>query len=150
MAWLTAQHQVGMPLEPVSRRFAPEMFAAGGAKTIHNDAEAAQREGLAGPIAVGPQIAALIFRMMGQAFGKGWIEGGKISISFRRPTASDAFATAKGVITEIAREGEMVRIACDVWVETEDGKKTIQGTASGLVPAVAQLAPSGPDDGHGS
>ncbi len=38
----------------------------------------------------------------------------------------------------------------DVWIETENGEKTIQGTASGLVPAVAQLAPSGADDGHGS
>lgn len=135
MAWLTAQHPIGTPLEPVSRRFALDMFAAGGAKTIHNDLEAARREGLAAPIAVGPQIAALIFRMLRGAFGKGWIEGGNVSISFRRPTASDAFATAKGVVTGIAPEGGMVRISCDVWVETGDGKKTITGTASGLVPA---------------
>ncbi len=142
MAWLTAQHSIGMALEPVSRRFAPEMFAAGGAKTIHNDLEAARREGLAEPIAVGPQVAGLIFRMLRLAFGEGWIEGGIISISFRRPTASDGFVTAKGVVKEIKPEGEKVRIACDIWIETEDGTKTIQGTASGLVPADASSAPS--------
>lgn len=134
MSWVTEDVAVGASLPPVSRKFNVEMFAAGGAKNIHNDQAAAEREGLRAPIAVGPQVAALIFRMLRMSFGEGWVKGGMVSIAFRRPTYCTDFATAKGIVTEKTAEGDNWRVACDVWVETQDGAKTIVGTASGLTP----------------
>ncbi len=131
--WLTAAHAVGTELVPVAMKLRLDMFAAGGLKTIHNDAEAASREGLAFPIAVGPQVAALIFRMMRNAFGAGWIVGGATAMTFRRPIHSEAFVVARGRVTETKPENGNTRLVCDVWVETESGEKTIVGTASGVV-----------------
>jgi acyl dehydratase len=132
MAWATKDIAVGASLIPVSRKFTLEMFKSD-IPTIHNDVAAAKAEGLPGPIATGPQVAALIFRMVRMAFGAGWVEGGQAALTFRRPTSCDAFVTAKGTVTAKEADGERMRVTCDVWVETADGEKTIVGTASGLV-----------------
>jgi acyl dehydratase len=136
MAVLNATTPIGHELPPISRRFSVDMFAAGGAQTIHNDAAAARAEGLPGPIAVAPAVASLIFRMMRLCFEDGWIAGGKSSITFRRPVGVDDFCVANGTV--IAKEPEndgKLRIICDVWIETEHGVKAIVGTCSGLVDA---------------
>jgi hypothetical protein len=110
------------------------MFGAGGIKTIHNNQEAAAREGLMAPIAVGPQVAALIFRMMRENLREGWITGGRCSLTFRRPTPVDQTAVAYAVLTAKEAEGpDHLRVQFDVWVQLPDGEKTIVGTASGLV-----------------
>lgn len=131
-------------LPPLSLRLSKEMFGAGGVRTIHNDDEAARREGLPGAIAVGPQVASLIFRMMRGAFGQGWVAGGKSALAFRRPVSSDGFVTAGGRVVGKHLEGESVRIECEVWVDTLEGVRAVVGTASALVPlhqAAAGLQP---------
>ena len=137
MGWMSEDIAVGAALIPVSRKFSPVMFKSD-VKTIHNDVAAARREGVPGPIAVGPQVAALIFRMVRMAFGAGWIEGGRTALTFHRPTPCDAFVTAAGTVTGKEVEGQLTRVTCDVWVETADGEKTIVGTASGLVGGAAR------------
>jgi acyl dehydratase len=134
MTTLRHDDPVGTTLEPVSRKFEVAMFGAGGLKTIHNDVEAARREGLPGPIAVGPQVAALAFRMLRMAFGEGWFQGGGANLTFRRPIPSDAYCTAHGVVTgrETLADGS-VRLICDVWVETEAGVRAIVGSGSGVL-----------------
>lgn len=132
MGWMSQDIAVGAALIPVSRKLSLDMVKSD-VKTIHNDVAAARREGLPGPIAVGPQVAALIFRMVRMAFGTGWIEGGRTALTFRRATPCDAFITAGGTVTGKELEGEMTRVTCDVWVKTADGEKTVVGTASGLV-----------------
>jgi acyl dehydratase len=134
MPTLRHDDPVGTTLEPVSRKFDVGMFGAGGLKTIHNDAEAARREGLAAPIAVGPQVAALAFRMLRMAFGEGWFTGGATDLTFRRPIPSDSYCTAHGVVTgrETLADGS-VRLTCDVWVETDAGVRAIVGSGSGVL-----------------
>ena len=68
MAIITKETPVGYSLPEIARQFSIDMCHAGGAKTLHNDQAAAEIEGLSGPIAVGPQVAALIFRMMRLSF----------------------------------------------------------------------------------
>lgn len=134
MTLLSEHTPVGTALPPQSTRFTVEMFRSGDIKTIHNDHAAAQREGLPAPIAVGPQVAALIFRMMRVAFRDGWVTGGRSSLTFRRPTPVDVHASAKGILrAKTPESAECVRLEFDVWVELPDGEKTIVGTASGLV-----------------
>jgi acyl dehydratase len=133
MAIITKDTPVGTELPVFARRLRNEMFTSGDVKTIHNDDEVAQREGLSRAIAVGPQVAALIFRMMRTCFEKGWIAGGKVALTFRRPVWSNDFATARGVITGKAVEGDKTRITCDVWIERADGEKAIVGICSALV-----------------
>ena len=104
MAIVTNQTELGYLLPAVSKQMSIDMFKSD-IKTIHNDQEAAGREGLPAPIAVGPQVAALIFRMMGMSFGKGWYQGGSASLTFRRPVFCSDFVTAKGRVKEKKLEG---------------------------------------------
>lgn len=125
---------IGTELPLVAGRFTVEMFTAGGIKTIHNDQAAAEREGLAAPIAIGPQVAALIFRMLRSTLREGWIVGGRSALTFRRPVPIGDLVVARGVLTGREPDGEDVRLTFDVWVELPDGTKPIVGSASGLVP----------------
>ncbi|MDN5346519.1 MAG: hypothetical protein PWP65_83 [Clostridia bacterium] len=134
MVIITKDTELGTYLPPVSRQLRLEIFKKGDEKTIHTDEEAARREGLPAPVAVGPQVAAVIFKMMLMCFGEGWIKGGKWDLTFRRPTYVNDFVTAKGMVKAKILEGEAIRVECDVWVEKQDGEKVIVGTASGLVP----------------
>jgi acyl dehydratase len=125
--------RIGTELPAVSKQFNVDMFKLGNVRTLHNDQAAAELEGLPRPIAVAPQVSALIFRMMRMVFGDGWIVGGKGSLTFRRPVWANDFATARGVVTESIAEGDRTRIHCDVWVERSDGERAIVGTCSALV-----------------
>lgn len=130
-----ADIRLGTELPKVSKRYNVEMFRLGDVKTLHNDQRAAELEGLPRPVAVAPQVAALIFRMMRMSFGDGWIVGGKGTLTFRRPVWSDDFATAHGVVVGKALEGDRVRVSCDVWIERADGERAIVGQCSALVNA---------------
>lgn len=143
-AILDQRTPIGYSLPPVSRRLSPELNRVIGetgndVQTLHNDPEAAAREGLREPIAVASRPAALIYRMMLMCFGKGWIVGGKGALTYRRPVGIRDFVTAKGTVREIVPEGAgQLRIVCEVWVETEKGVKAIVGTCSGVVPGNAR------------
>ena len=69
--------RIGTELPSVSKQLNVDMFKLGDVRTLHNDQAAAELEGLPRPVAVAPQVAALIFRMMRMVFGQGWIVGGK-------------------------------------------------------------------------
>ena len=133
MAIFNKDIEIGSKLPSFSKQLTLEMFKSGDVKTIHNDMEAAQREGLPAPIAVGPQTAALIFKMMSTTFEEGWYQGGKASVTFRRPIFCNEFITAKGIVKEKVPEGDKTRIVCEVYIEKLDGVKAVVGTCSALV-----------------
>lgn len=134
MPVLDASVAIGKKLPTVSKKFRLENFKRGDEKTIHTDYEAAAREGLSAPVAIGPQVAALIFRQMRLCFGEGWIVGGKYDVTFRKPVFVTDFCVARGVVSKTEAEGDRLRVHCDVWVENQKGDKVIVGAASGLVP----------------
>jgi acyl dehydratase len=127
---------VGDELPSIARQFRLDDFKRGDEQTIHTDAEAARREGLAVPVAVGPQVASLVFRQLRACFGKGWIEGGSCTLTFRRPVMVTDFCVARGVVTHVApAPAGALQVACDVWIENQDGERVIVGSASGAVDA---------------
>lgn len=134
MAVITKSVTVGSELPEIAKQFRLEDFKRGDEKTIHTDYEAAAREGLPAPVAIGPQVAALLFRQMRFCFGDGWLVGGKFDFSFRRPVFVTDFCVARGTVTAVSEEGDSLRVSCDVWIENQKGDKVIAGTASGLVP----------------
>jgi len=135
MAILTPGTAIGTELPEIAHQFRLESFKRGDAQTIHTDMEAARREGLPAPVATGPQVAALIFRQLRMSFGRGWIEGGKCQLSFRRPVYVTDFCVARGRVTSSETDGDGARLFCDVWIENQKGEKVIAGTASGVVAA---------------
>jgi acyl dehydratase len=133
MAILNSATETGALLPDVACQFTPAHFKRADEATIHTDVEAARREGLPAPVATGPQVAALIFRQLRDCFGRGWVEGGRCELTFRRPVFVNDFCVARGVVTTREDEGSAVRLHCDVWIENAKGDKVIVGTASGVV-----------------
>ncbi|MPZ45755.1 MAG: hypothetical protein GEV05_20670 [Betaproteobacteria bacterium] len=133
MSVIAADVTTGHELPTVSKKFRLEDFKRGSEKTIHTDYEAAAKEGLPAPVAIGPQVAALTFRQLRLCFGKGWIVGGKYDITFRKPVFVTDFCVARGVVTKTEAEAGKLRVHCEVWIENQKAEKVIAGTASGLV-----------------
>jgi acyl dehydratase len=141
MGVITKDVTVGYELPTVSKKFRLEDFKRGDERTIHTDQEAAEKEGLPAPVAIGPQVAALTFRQMRLCFGTGWIVGGRHDLTFRKPVFVTDFCVARGQVTRTEREGGHLRVHCDVWIENQRRDKVIAGTASGLVPIADGAAP---------
>ncbi|MBL23237.1 MAG: hypothetical protein CMM48_05000 [Rhodospirillaceae bacterium] len=138
MAIITEDTPVGYALPPVSRKLGLDLNRVktddGELDTIHTEADAAAREGLDKPIAVGSRIFGVIPRMMMLCFDDGWIVGGKGSVVTRRSAGIDDLVTAKGYVTKKTPEGDdKLRVECEVWVETDKGEKVMVGQCSGLV-----------------
>jgi len=125
--------RVGDELPSIARQFRLEDFKRADEQTIHTDLAAARREGLEAPVAIGPQVASLIFRQLRAAFGEGWLEGGRCELTFRRPVLVTDFCVARGKVQSISPEGAVTRVECEVWIANQRGEKVIVGSASGLV-----------------
>ena len=133
MALLNSSTPTGCALPEIACQFRLEHFKRADERTIHTDMEAARREGLPAPIAIGPQVAALIFRLLRLGYERGWIEGGRCELTFRRPVYVTDFCVAKGLVTRRETTASGVRLHCDVWIENQSGEKVIVGSASGPV-----------------
>jgi acyl dehydratase len=131
---LSQRSEIGVELPEFACQFTPAHFKRADEATIHTDVDAARREGLPAPVATGPQVAALIFRQLRTCFGRGWIEGGNCTLTFRRPVYVTDFCVARGIVMRREEGHDGVRLHCDVWIENQTGEKVIVGTASGLVP----------------
>jgi acyl dehydratase len=54
----------------------------------------------------------------------------KLEIDFGAPVYSGEVVTARGVVREAIREGDVLRVTCEVWSEKQDGTRvTDNGTA---------------------
>lgn len=125
---------LGFELPPYYSQLTLEKFGAGsGTKTIHNDEEAAKREGLPFPVSVGPQTVNGLFQMMLTYFGEGWICGGKSDMTFRRMVPATEFITCRAVLVAKELEGSNIRFVFDAWVENSRGDKVIVGRCSALL-----------------
>ena len=133
MPVLSQRSTVGAELPEFACQFSLAHFKRADEATIHTDVEAARREGLPAPVATGPQVAALIFRQLRTCFGRGWVEGGRCELTFRRPVYVTDFCVARGVVERVEHAAEGVRLHCAVWIENQSGDKVIVGSASGLV-----------------
>jgi acyl dehydratase len=132
-AFLRAGAAAGDELPTVARKFQPSDFQRSGERTLHTDVEAARREGLKAPVAIGPQVAALIFRQMRLSFGAAWMESGSWELTFRRPAYATDFCVAKGRVTRKERVPGGIRLECEVWVENQDAERVIVGRAAGTL-----------------
>jgi acyl dehydratase len=129
-AVLKADVKVGTALPAVARKFQLSHFVRADEKTIHTDVEAARREGLSEPVAIATHVGGLIFHQLRVCFGRGWVEGGKCSLTFRRPVRVSDFCEAQGVVTGREEFPDRVIVACDVWIVNGSGEKVVVGNAS--------------------
>jgi hypothetical protein len=71
-------------------------------------------------------------QVMQEAFGLGFVEGGKLSLKLVNVLWCDEAVVAHGKIRERVAEGSRTRVHCDLWVEKEDGTRIALGGGSAL------------------
>lgn len=104
------------------------------AKNIHTDDETAKKAGLPGAVAQTRFIlAATICEAMLNFFGKGWIQGGKLSATFTRIIRPGDTLKSRCIIKDKISEGSSTRVVLEVWLENQQGERVIDGEASGLI-----------------
>jgi hypothetical protein len=107
------------------------MFSGPG-RNYHTDAEEARKLGFPNIVVQGMMSTCFVHQLMQDAFGKGWVQGGKTSLKLTNVLWVDERVTARGRVREESQEGTRTRVHCDVWVEKPDGTKVVVGAASAL------------------
>ena len=124
----------GAPIGPLTRPITIAMCEAfsGPEKNYHNDRESAQMLGFPDIVVQGMMTVCLVSELMSEAFGLGWIWGGKMDVRLVNVVwVGDVLAT-RGKVREEVPEGSRMRVHVDVWCEKADGTKALVGTASAL------------------
>ena len=130
----------GEILEEVAGRrivVTPEMCDrfTGERRNYHNDLTEAEKLGFKEVVVQGTLSTCFLAEMMTHRFGEGFFLGGRLAMAFVNVLWAGEAVTAKGAVRSRTREGNLTRVALDVWTEKDDGTKTIIGTASAVTPA---------------
>lgn len=97
------------------------------------DAEAAQKDGLAGAIV--PGIMSMAY--MGQLLTR-WAEGGsirKLDVVFRQLVYHNVPVRIGGVVTDTTRSNGENRVECDIYLESREGARMVGGKAVVALPS---------------
>jgi len=103
---------------------------SGPGRNYHTDREQARKLGFPNIVVQGMMSTCFVSRVMQEAFGAGWLTGGKMSVKLTNVLWVDETVTARGKIREETPEGTRTRVHCDVWVEKDDGTRIALGDAS--------------------
>ena len=109
------------------------MFSGPG-KNYHTDREAARALGFPNIVVQGMMSTCFVAQVMQDAFGRGWVEGGRMSVKLVNVLWVDEEVSAHGRVREEVPEGDRTRVHCDVWVDKRDGSRILAGSASALTP----------------
>lgn len=103
--------------------------ASGDFNPIHIDEAFAAKTPLGGTIAHGMLILAYASEMMTKAFGKSWLEGGKLSVRFKAPARPQDTITASGKIDSIESIEGIPYVNCSLECCNQNGEVVITGGA---------------------
>jgi acyl dehydratase len=107
------------------------MFSGPGAN-YHTDAEQAKKLGFPNIVVQGMMTTCFAAQVMLEAFGEGFLTGGRLSLKLTNVLWVDESVTARGRVRERVREGTQTRVLCEVWVDKDDGTRVLLGEASAL------------------
>jgi len=107
------------------------MFSGPG-RNYHTDREQARKLGFPNIVVQGMMTTCFVSQVMHDAFGDGWLRGGRMSLKLTNVLWVDEHVVARGKERETTREGRAERVHCDVWVEKDDGSRVALGTASAI------------------
>jgi len=103
--------------------------ASGDFNPIHIDENFAAKTPLGGTIAHGMLILAYASEMMTKAFGKSWLEGGKLSVRFKAAARPQDTITTSGKIDSIEFKEGISYVNCSLECCNQKGEVVIAGGA---------------------
>jgi acyl dehydratase len=130
--------RVGQELPPLVKPLSQrriDAYSGVRPRSIHTDEAWAREKGFRTTLAQGMMSTAYVSEMMMGLLGAGFVKGGRMSVAFIKPVYAGDCLTVRGVVKEVRRQDDGVRVVVDVWCENQHGDKTAVGTASGLLPA---------------
>ena len=112
----------------------PAGASAGPAKNYHTDRDEAVKLGFPDVVVQGMLSTCLVSQLMANAFGKGWLAGGRMDVKLVNVLWGGERVRARGKVRGEEAEGSARRTLVDVWVEKDDAGRTpvIVGAASAL------------------
>lgn len=126
----------GTELEPVALDVTLETCwrFSGPGRNYHTDAKEAKKLGFPDVVVQGMLSTCLASQLMGRAFGRGWLSGGRMDVRLVNVLWGGERIRARAKHREDTPEGTATRRHVDLWVEKDDPKSTIitVGTASAL------------------
>jgi acyl dehydratase len=127
---------IGQEIEPTVKQMTLQRMSRtlmAGNNPIHYDPAFASAAGLAAPIATGVMSSAFLSEMLTKAFGVEWVRGGSMDVKFIRPIYAGDTVTARGRLIGKQETSTGVRLALEIWCETQRGEPVTVGTASVVV-----------------
>ena len=126
----------GPELEPVELEvdLATCWRFSGPAKNYHTDRDEARKLGFPDVVVQGMLSTCLVSQLMANAFGTGWLAGGRMDVKLVNVLWGGERVRARGVLGATEPEGGARRTSVEVWVEKDDERRTpvVVGTASAL------------------
>jgi acyl dehydratase len=126
----------GPELEPVELEvdLATCWRFSGPAKNYHTDRDEARKLGFPDVVVQGMLSTCLVSQLMANAFGMGWLAGGRMDVKLVNVLWGGERVRARGVLGSTEPEGGAQRTSVEVWVEKDDERRTpvVVGSASAL------------------
>jgi 3-hydroxybutyryl-CoA dehydratase len=104
--------------------------ASGDFNPIHIDEAFAAKTPLGGTIAHGMLILAYASEMMTKAFGRSWLEGGKLAVRFKSAARPQDTITTTGKIDSVEGKGDGAQVNCSLECCNQKGEVVITGGAT--------------------
>lgn len=129
----------GETLPAITRSISQETIqryaeASGDFNPIHLDAGYAAATPFGGIIAHGMLVMAYVSEMLTAAFGRAWLESGRLRVRFRGPARpGDTLITAGRVQRVTVQEGGRRRVECQVECRNQIGEVLVSGDAQVLL-----------------
>ena len=108
--------------------------ASGDHNPLHLDPEFAAATHFGRVVAHGMLVLAYISEMMAQAFGRHWLETGRLKIHFRSPVFPGDSVTTFGEVLKLTEANGDVHLTCSVGCRNQDGEEVINGEAQVTMP----------------
>ena len=106
---------------------------SGDRNLIHLDPEFAANSAFGRIVAHGMLLLAFVSEMLTQAFGKSWLENGRLKVRFRAPVYPGENVTTYGQVTKVTAENDGLHVQCTVGCRNTEMQDVITGEASILV-----------------
>ena len=104
--------------------------ASGDHNPLHLDSEFAATTQYGRIVAHGMLVMAYSSELMTLAFGKSWLEGGRLKLRFRAPVYPGDQITTFGEVRKVEEADGHLRLECSVGCRNQGGEEVINGEAS--------------------
>lgn len=103
--------------------------AANDHNPIHLDPAFAATTHFGGPIAHGMLLLAYIARVLGERFGRAWVENGVLEARFRGPALVGSSVRVQGSVRAVTETPDGIQIECALQCVDPKGQMLVQATA---------------------